>query len=99
MKKLIISAILTSASLTAQIPLDKKLHFGAGYIVSATTYKAVYKVTKSKNKAIIWSTVSTLLVGLGKEILDAKKANNRFDINDALYTSAGGALATITINF
>lgn len=58
---------------------DDKLHFGAGALISATTFTIVYTTTKNKKKAF-WISLSTVIaVGLAKEIYDNGKENNLFD--------------------
>ena len=96
MKKLLFILLISSVSY-GQIARDKKLHFVAGALVSATTYDYVFRKTKSKKKAFIWSVASSVIAGLGKELLDQHNYGG-FDKADLLATAIGGVTATITIN-
>ena len=96
MRKLLFILLISSVSY-GQIARDKKLHFVAGALVSATTYDYVFRKTKSKKKAFIWSVASSVISGLGKELLDQHNYNG-FDKADLLATAIGGVTATITIN-
>jgi len=74
---------------------DKHYHYGAGVVVSAITYEYVYRKTDNKNKALIYSLGSTLLVGTLKELVDHNQTGNRFDGRDLLATTYGG----LTVGF
>lgn len=75
--------MLMSSSAFSQA-LDKKMHFSAGMAISS----AVLTVT---DNAYI-SIGSTVLIGLGKEVIDGSNSNNRFDSMDLTYTVAGGVI-------
>lgn len=79
-----------------QIAHDKKLHYGAGVIVSAASYEFIYGITKDKKKARIYSFATAILVGSLKEAIDATQKGNRFDPNDLLATTLGGITVGIT---
>ncbi|MDO5980850.1 hypothetical protein [Flavivirga spongiicola] len=99
--KIIVTIILLSFAglCNAQsITADHKLHFGAGAIISATTYTVVYTTTKNKKKAFWYSLGTSALAGLAKEIYDSSKENNRFDTSELVATSLGGLTASATIS-
>ncbi|OYX25155.1 MAG: hypothetical protein B7Z06_07760 [Flavobacteriales bacterium 32-35-8] len=77
---------------------DDKLHFGAGALISATTYAMVYGITKNKKKAFWYSLGTSTLAGLAKEVYDSNQENNKLDTGDMIATSLGGLTATVTIN-
>ena len=95
-KKLLFILLLSSVTY-GQIAQDKKLHFMAGALVSTATYDYVFTKTKSKKKAFIYSVASSIIAGLGKELLDQYNYGS-FDNKDLLATALGGVSATITIN-
>lgn len=80
------------------ISTDDKLHFGAGAVISATTYTVVYATTKNKKKAFWYSFASATAAGLVKEITDTNKINNKFDTGELIATSLGGLTASATIS-
>ena len=81
-----------------QIPEDKAFHLGAGYATSMVTYTIVYDVTKDKKKALVYSLLSSILIGTLKELKDSREPNNYFDINDVIYTTSGGVVASLTLD-
>ncbi|WP_418604171.1 hypothetical protein [Hwangdonia sp.] len=80
------------------ISSDDQLHFGAGALISATTYTVVYTTTKNKKKAFWYSLGAATLAGLAKEVYDSSKDNNRFDTGEWGATALGGLTASVTIN-
>jgi len=76
---------------------DDKLHFGAGAIISGTTYTFVYSKTKNKKKAFWMSLGASALAGLTKEVYDSTKKGNKFDTGELVATTAGGFTASITL--
>ncbi|QFZ55614.1 hypothetical protein FEZ18_12770 [Oceanihabitans sp. IOP_32] len=91
--------VLISGHCKAQtISKDDKLHFGAGALISATTYTIVYSTTKNKKKAFWYSLGASTFVGLAKEVYDSSKANNKFDGGEWGATTLGGLTASISIN-
>jgi len=66
------------------IPLDKKLHLGAGFIIALVT-------------GIILTPLFGLLLavgtGVGKEVYDRLSGKGTPEIMDIVYTVAGGLLA------
>jgi len=95
---LTIALILASSSSCGQIAKDKQLHLIAGASISAVTYVAVMKITKDRKKAFIYSLSASILAGIGKELLDNKKHNGFFDIQDLLATSTGALLVSTSFN-
>lgn len=91
---LLIPTFALSQLLTEQ---DKKYHFAAGAVIQAGTYALVYKKTKSKKKAFLYSVSSAILVGTLKELADSRQMGNRFDTRDLLATSYGAFSIGITI--
>lgn len=81
-----------------QIPEDKAFHLGAGYATSMVTYTIVYDATKDKKKALVYSLLSSILIGTLKELKDSREPNNYFDINDVIYTTSGGVVASLTLD-
>lgn len=77
---------------------DDMKHFGAGALISATTYAIVYSATKNKKKAFWFSLGTSTLAGLTKEIYDGSQDNNKFDTGEIVATSLGGLTATVTID-
>lgn len=77
---------------------DDKLHFGAGALISATTYTIIYTTTKDKKKAFWYSLGASALAGLAKEVYDGGKENNRFDTGEWGATTLGGLTASATIS-
>ncbi|MDO5970996.1 hypothetical protein Q4Q35_14405 [Flavivirga aquimarina] len=100
MKTIIITLVLSFTGLChAQfISTDDKLHFGAGALISATTYTVVYTTTKDKKKAFWFSLGASALAGLAKEVYDSNKELNRFDTGELVATSLGGLTASTTIS-
>lgn len=91
MKNLILSiALLLSISVNAQtIEKDKQKHFVAG-VVSGFVGS---KITKHK---FLGALVSSLIVGVGKEVYDEIKYKG-FNNKDILATALGGVTIGITI--
>jgi len=75
-------------------PIDKMLHFGAGYIIGSATSAITYDF-KINNHIEIGIGAATL-AGLGKEIRD-EHVYQGFDIMDAVATVAGGVFGSLII--
>lgn len=88
---LLLLLLLITSSIYSQ-EQDKAKHFFAGAGVSAITYTIVYSKTKSVKKAVIYSILSSALIGLGKEIKD-----ETFDTRDLTATILGGVSLTVFI--
>ena len=95
MTKLLIGALLAPFFMLAQIPRDKQQHFVVGGIVSGVTYSVVKHKT---NKAFMYSVGASFIVGLGKELIDRRQPDNRFDSVDLGATVLGGFVFSKTIN-
>lgn len=85
------------------ISTDDKLHFGAGALVSATTYTVVYTTTKNKKKAFWYSLGASVLAGAAKELYDATRKDKdgyfySWDTGELIATSLGGLTASATIS-
>ena len=94
MKKLILITLLFPMLVLSQ--QDKIKHFVAGATISSLTYISVYKATKNKKKAIIYSIAASSIAGLSKELYDSNKTG--FDNKDLIATIAGGISVNITID-
>jgi putative lipoprotein len=98
MKK-IIATLLFSAIATAQgIQKDKVMHFVAGAVVGSASYVVAYDITHDKTKALIASTVMSILAGVGKELIDSRKGGTGFNNQDIVATGLGGLTIGVTIN-
>jgi VanZ family protein len=75
-------------------PIDKMLHFGAGYIIGSATSAITYDF-KINNHIEIGIGAATAF-GLGKEIRD-QYVYKGFDVIDAVTTVAGGVCGSLTI--
>lgn len=96
MKKILVIFLLISFPTQAQfIAKDKQLHAAAGFVISSGTYAIVKHTTGSKKKAILWSLITSTSAGIVKEIYDTQNEGTP-EFGDALATTAGGALGTLT---
>lgn len=77
---------------------DDMLHFGAGAIISTSTYSIIYSKTKNKKKAFWYSFGTAVFVGLAKEVYDGYIIDGRFDPGELFATSTGGFVGSYTIN-
>jgi hypothetical protein len=75
-------------------PIDKMLHFGAGYIIGSATSAMTYDF-KINNHIEIGIGAATAF-GLGKEIRD-QYVYKGFDVMDAVTTVAGGVFGSMCI--
>ena len=77
-------------------PLDKTLHFSAGYLTSVSGY-IIAKKLNAKHPMIIGIS-SSILVGAGKEIVyDYLLKKGTPTVNDFIWTAIGGGYGVITI--
>src|SRR5690606_811740 len=98
-KKILILLLLSGYTMQAQfIEKDKQLHAAAGFVISSGTYIVVKQTTGSNKKAIIWSLATSTVAGITKEIIDSQGSGTP-EFGDALATTAGGALGTLTFYF
>ena len=77
---------------------DDKLHLAAGALISSGTYTIVYSKTKNKSKAFWYSLGASTLAGLAKEVYDSTKKGNKFDTGEAVATTTGGLIASISFD-
>jgi hypothetical protein len=77
---------------------DDLKQFGAGVVISATTYTFVYSISKNKKKAFWYSLGTATLAGFAKETLDSSKFNTKLDTGEAIATALGGLTATVTLD-
>tara|TARA_R110000751_G_scaffold292927_2_gene400377 strand:- start:35 stop:376 length:342 start_codon:yes stop_codon:yes gene_type:complete len=90
MKKVLLVLVLTLTITTqAQIAMDKKLHFFAGFVIGATANSITYKATNNEKTAFIVGMGLSFGAGLAKEIRD-EIVYGGFDSMDLLYTTLGG---------
>jgi hypothetical protein len=75
-------------------PVDKMLHFGAGYIIGSATSAITYNF--KINNHIELGIGAATLAGLGKELRD-EHVYQGFDVMDAVATVAGGVCGSLTI--
>tara|TARA_R100001591_G_scaffold107266_2_gene116124 strand:- start:1184 stop:1513 length:330 start_codon:yes stop_codon:yes gene_type:complete len=80
-----------------EIPRDKKLHFGAGVLSSAVGYQYVYNQTQDKEKALAAGILTSIIMGVGKEVYDSFQPKNRFDQSDVAATVLGGVTFSFTV--
>lgn len=102
MKTFLISLIICFASInisSAQlISSDDKLHLAAGVLISTGTYTYIYSTTKNKKKAFWYSLAISATAGLLKEVYDNSKDGNTFDTGEAVATTIGGLVASVTFD-
>ncbi len=73
------------------IARDKTKHFGASYIMAQATYER----TRSAEKAAL----STLLIGIAKELYDLKVKKTKFSFKDLFWDTAGTAAGIIVSHY
>ena len=107
MKKLrysvLIILLFVSVDLSSQSswdPLgDKKKHIASGVFFSGMTSFIVYDNNGERRKnALLWSVVSSVLIGTVKELADHNKPENT-PITDIGYTVVGGLVGALTVDF
>ncbi|BAO77616.1 hypothetical protein [Winogradskyella sp. PG-2] len=95
---LVFSLLIFNFSFSQKTSSDDGLHFGAGALISGTTYALVYGKTKNKKKAFWYSLGVSTIAGLAKEVYDGYIINGRFDTSEFLATGAGGLTASYAFN-
>lgn len=99
-KYLLIITILTTSFVYSAS--DKVLHFTISGIMGGGVESFLYRKTELGTTArIALGTGIAFLPGLGKEVLDSSKKNNKFSKSDLAYDFAGslfGALASAYLN-
>jgi len=96
MIKLFCLALLITTISSAQIQNDDLIHVGGSYAMSSMTTAIVYNKTKNKKKAIICGVVVSLVLGVGKEIVD-NRLGTKDTHTDLLSNVVGTTLGVITI--
>jgi uncharacterized protein YfiM (DUF2279 family) len=102
--KLVLILLLLSIATNAQnlntvlsMHQDKQLHISYTYIISSATTSYVLKRTKNKKRAIIIGIGTGVIIGIGKEVYDAKtsKAERGDIIADIVGATLGSFVVTI----
>ena len=75
---------------------DKQIHFAAGIAAGALGYHWSYKKHNNKTRAQITGMLTSISVGILKELYDSKTGGT-VESRDVLATMMGGALVTVTI--
>ena len=87
---IIILALSFTSFCSAQfVSGDDKLHLGAGFLISGSTYTAVYIKTKNKKKTFWYSLGTSALAGVTKELID---------VSEIVATTIGGLVASTTLS-
>jgi len=87
--------LLISSKLLGQIPVDKILHFNAGYIISASAGSASYHF--NINDSVSIGISAGVLAGFGKEVHD-HIVYRGFDPFDFAFTANGSFWGGFTIH-
>lgn len=98
MKTFITLLLLSTFSYGQKIEKDKKMHFGAGALISTFTYTAVGLATKNKTKAFVYSVGVGTAFGLAKEVYDSRKGGTGFNNADLVATVLGSVSVGVTLN-
>lgn len=77
---------------------DKILHFAGSYIITDFSYHFFEKRT-TKNKAILYSVLIGISVGVTKEIIDKNWGKYGAEGGDLIANGLGVSFAIITIKF
>jgi len=106
MKKLILMVIFLLCSIKSNAQFnydpalgnggDKFLHFSCSYIIQYNSYKLLQPKV-GKQKAKLYSTLITLGIGAGKELID-QKYRKGWELGDMVANSAAVVLFRIQIN-
>ena len=75
---------------------DKQAHFAAGIAAGALGYHWSYKRHNNKSRAQITGMLTSISVGILKELYDSKTGGT-VESRDVLATMMGGAVVTVTI--
>lgn len=92
--KTFIAMLFLASSLQAQ-QTDKLLHASAGFVSSSFT-TAILQHYNVKHSMLIGFGVGTCL-GVGKELYDKISARGTAEPMDAIFTSGGAALGSVTV--
>jgi uncharacterized protein YfiM (DUF2279 family) len=88
-----IALLMLTASLSAQIPYDKKLHAGAGVVIGTWGTFAGNSMNWKPEKAALFGMGSVAVAGLGKELWDEIEYGG-WDWKDLGATMIGGTIGT-----
>jgi len=72
---------------------DKVMHYLSGVAITSITHDLIYEETKSKQKAVLYSMATAMVIGTLKEIADQK-----FDPTDLSATMYGAITVGVVIN-
>jgi uncharacterized protein YfiM (DUF2279 family) len=99
MKRLItiLTAILLTSAISAQVAYDKKLHIGAGVVVGTWGTFAGNSMNWTPEQSALFGVGSVVVAGVGKEAWDYSwrifgDTSARFDVKDLGATMIGGAV-------
>lgn len=81
-----------------QIAVDKQQHFMVGGMIAGATYQITYTKTGNRSKALLYSVLSSAIIGTAKELADSRQVNDRFDPKDLAATVGGGIAGTVVID-
>lgn len=98
MKTIVLILFLIPTMVLSQIPQDKRKHFVAGAYFGGGTSMIVYDQTGNYKKAFVYGVLSSITVGLAKELYDQHKYGG-FDNKDLLATILGGVTINIPLYF
>ena len=93
MKRLtvILTAILLTSAISAQVDYDKKLHAGAGVVIGTWGTLAGNSLDLKPGGSALFGIASATVAGLGKELWDEIEYGG-FDVKDFGATMIGGAV-------
>lgn len=93
---LILTAILLTGVMSAQIAYDKKLHMGAGAVVGVWGTFAGNSMELTPEQSALFGAGSVVVAGVGKELWDVSYRlwgyNDKFDVKDIGATLIGGVV-------
>ena len=93
---LILTAILLTGVMSAQIAYDKKLHIGAGAVVGVWGTFAGNSLELTPEQSALFGMGSVAVAGVGKELWDVSYRlwgyNDKFDVKDIGATLIGGVV-------
>jgi uncharacterized protein YfiM (DUF2279 family) len=99
MKRLItiLTAILLTSAISAQVAYDKKLHIGAGIVVGTWGTFTGNSMNWTPEQSALFGVGSVVVAGVGKEAWDYSwrifgDTSARFDVKDLGATMIGGAV-------
>lgn len=97
MKKLFFSFLLLTSVARGEIPGDKLKHIGVSYAIQTVNYEIWKAITNDdKPGSLVMAAVTTLMIGVTKEMVDACKPRGEFSGSDMLANGLGTGLAVGT---